>query len=293
MIIRVPHLPAAGETLLGGAFSTAPGGKGANQAVGAARAGGRVTLVACVGRDPLGDQALSGFRRDGIDVRYIRRDPKAPSGAALIFVAAGGENCIAVASGANLRLTPADVRRAAAAIRAAKVLVLQLETPLPAVEAAAALARRSGVPVILNPAPARALPDSLLRQVDVITPNETEAETLTGVRVDSPARAGAAADRLLERGASSVIVTLGRRGCYVAEGGRRSLVPAHRVRAVDSTAAGGIFNGALAVALGEGRSLLEAARFACAAAAVSVTRLGAQPSAPHRREIEALLGRRR
>jgi ribokinase len=293
MIIRVPHIPAPGETLLGGAFSTAPGGKGANQAVGAARAGGSVTLVARVGRDPLGDQALAGFRRDGINVAFVSRDPKAPSGAALIFVAKSGENSIAVASGANGRLMPADVRRAGAAIRSARVLVLQLETPLATVEAAAALARAAGVRVVLNPAPARALPDSLLRRVDVLTPNETEAELLTGIRVTSLAAASEAADVLIGRGAASVIITLGRRGSFVADGAVRRHVPGHKVRAVDTTAAGDVFNGALAVALGEGQALLEAARFATAAAALSVTRLGAQPSAPRRPEILALLRRGR
>jgi ribokinase len=292
MIIRLARLPKPGETVLGGEFSIAAGGKGANQAVGAARAGGRVTLVARVGRDMLGDKALAGFVRDGIHVGCVSRDPAAPSGAALIFVAKGGENSIAVAGGANARLSPADVRRARKAIGAAKLLVVQLETPLATVQEAASLATKAGVRVILNPAPARPLPDRLLRQVSILTPNETEAELLTGIKVNNLANAAKAADRLMARGVKTVIITLGRRGAFVADSSGKRLVPGFKVRPVDSTAAGDIFNGALAVALGEGRPLLEAVRFANAAAAISVTRLGAQPSAPSRREIDALLYRK-
>ncbi len=290
MIIR---LPRPGETLLGGAYALAAGGKGANQAVAAARAGGRVTFIARVGRDLFGDQALAGFRRDGLDVRFVRRDRTEPSGVALIFVARNGENCIAVAAGANARLAPADVRKARAAIAQASSVVLQLETPLEAVQAAAELAGRTGVRVILNPAPARPLPDTLLRRVAILTPNETEAERLTGVRVRDAASAAKAADRLLARGVRTVILTLGARGAFMAGPELRRLVPGFKVRAVDTTAAGDVFNGALAVALGEGRPLLEAVRFAHAAAAISVTRPGAQPSAPRRAEIERFLAAHR
>jgi ribokinase len=289
MIVRLDRIPRPGETILGGAFVTAAGGKGANQAVGAARAGGRVTFVARVGRDALGQQAVAGFVKDGIDVAHILRDARAPSGVALIFVAEDGENAIAVAPGANGRLSPADVRRAALSFAGAAVLVMQLETPLATVQAAANLAVRLGVRVILNPAPARPLPRRLLERVTVLTPNEHEAETLTGIRVADEASAARAAAKLRGRGVGAVIVTLGPRGSFVAGAAGERLVPGFRVKAVDTTAAGDVFNGALAVALAEGKSLFEAARFANAAAALSVTKLGAQPSAPRRRDIERLL----
>jgi ribokinase len=287
MIIQLDHLPRPGETLLGGTFSTAAGGKGANQAVAAARAGGRVALVACVGRDTLGREALAGYRRDRINTTHVRRDPVQPSGVALIFVARGGENCIAVAPGANHQLTSADVARAESAIAGARAVLLQLEIPLAAVRAALRLARRHRVPVILNPAPAQPLPRALLSQIDLLTPNETEAELLTGIRVRQPASAIRAARALRAQGVGTVILTLGARGALVATSEGEELVPGFKVKAVDTTAAGDVFNGALAVALGEGRPLVAATRFACAAAALSVTRLGAQPSAPTRKEIEA------
>lgn len=291
LIVRVPRIPRPGETILGGRFATAPGGKGANQAVAAARAGGRVTFVARVGRDAFGAQALAGFRRDGIDVRHVRRDPDAPSGVALIFVAADGQNSIAVAGGANANLSVADVRAARGAFARARIALFQLETPLATVAAGVELAVRHGARVILNPAPARELPDTLLRRVSVLTPNEIEAEALSGVKVRDPRSAEKAARRLLQRGVEAVIVTLGARGALVASAAGVELVRGFRVRAVDTTAAGDVFNGALAVALGEGRPLREAVRFANAAAAISVTRPGAQPSAPTRAEIERLLRR--
>jgi len=291
MIIRLDRIPRPGETILGGRFVTAAGGKGANQAVGAARAGGDVTFVARVGRDMFGDRALAGFEHDGIDVRYVARDRAAPSGVALIFVARDGENSIAVASGANGALSPADVRRASRAFSRAAVLVMQLETPLATVQAAADLAGRAGARVILNPAPARPLPGALLKRVSILTPNESEAGLLTGIAVTSDASAARAAARLRARGVGTVIVTLGARGALVADADGARLVPGFAVKAVDTTAAGDVFNGALAVALGEGRGMPEAVRFANAAAALSVTRLGAQMSAPRRREIDAFLKR--
>ncbi len=289
MIIRLDHIPRPGETILGGEFVTAAGGKGANQAVGAARAGGDVTFIARVGRDMFGEQAIAGFVRDGIHVEHVFRDATSPSGVALIFVAKDGENSIAVASGANGRLSPADVRKAKTSFAKASVLVMQLETPLETVHAAAELAAKAGVRVILNPAPARPLPDALLKHVSVLTPNESEAELLTGIKVNSEAAAARAADKLRARGVQTVILTLGARGAFVATAESRQLVPGFKVKAVDTTAAGDIFNGALAVALGEGQTLLDAVRLANAAAAISVTRLGAQPSAPTRKEIEKLL----
>ncbi len=289
MIVKLPHLPKPGETVSGGAFSTAAGGKGANQAVAAARAGADVSLVARVGEDSFGEQATAGFVDDGIDVRHVTRHPAAPSGVALIFVDDAGENCIAVAPGANAGLTPQDVDAAAELITEADVVVMQLETPIESVERAAALAREHGVRVILNPAPARELSDEILGNVSILTPNESEAELLTGIRVEDDAGAEQAARALVARGVDTVILTLGSRGAFVFEAGSGELVPSFKVQAVDTTAAGDVFNGSLAVSLAEGMPLTRAVRFANAAAALSVTRLGAQPSAPTRSEIEAFL----
>lgn len=289
MIIKVDRLPKAGETVLGSEFASAAGGKGANQAVAAARGGGKVTFIARVGTDVFGEKAVAGFRADGINVDYVFRDPDSPSGVALIFVAKDGENSIAVASGANARLLPPDVWQAKNVFPNAAVLVLQLETPLETVQAAAELAAGAGVRVILNSAPARPLPDALLNNLYLITPNEIEVESLTGVAVDGEAAANQAAEKLLTRGVQNVILTMGARGAFVAGEGIRQWVPAFKVKPVDCTGAGDVFNGALAVALAEGKSLLEAARFANAAAAISVSRLGAQTSAPTRKEIEQWL----
>ena len=285
MILRVARVPRTGETLLGGEFSTAPGGKGANQAVAAARAGGCVAFVARLGRDSLGDAALAGFRREGIAVSHVVRDPARPSGVALIFVGRDGENSIGVAGGANQRLSPRDVAAARGVISKARVLLLQLETPLRTVEAAARLASKAKVQVVLNPAPAQPLSDRLLRRVSVLTPNETEASLLTGIGVKDIPSAVRAARSLKRRGVGTVIITLGAKGALVADGQGEHWVRGFKVKAVDTTAAGDVFCGALAVRLAEGSPLLEAVRFAHAAAAISVTRAGAQPSIPSRREI--------
>jgi len=289
MIIKLDRIPRPGETILGGAFVTAAGGKGANQAVGAARAGGQVTFIARVGQDMFGDQAVAGFATEGINVDHVSRDKSNPSGVALIFVGKDGENSIAVAGGANAKLSPTDVKKAKAAFAGASVLVMQLETPLKSVVAAADLAAKAGVRVILNPAPAQSLPDNLLKCVSILTPNETEAELLTGIAVTDTASAAVAAAKLRARGVQTVIITLGSLGAFVATEDGGQLVPGFKVKAVDTTAAGDTFNGALAVALGEGKPLKQAVRFANAAAAISVTRLGAQASAPTRREIEKFL----
>ncbi|MEI7900630.1 MAG: ribokinase [bacterium] len=289
MIIKLDHIPRPGETILGGEFVTAAGGKGANQAVGAARAGGKVTFIARVGRDMFGDQAVAGFVKEGINTDHVSRDTSKPSGVALIFVAKDGENSIAVAGGANNGLSPADVKKAKNVFAGADMLIMQLETPLDTVQAAADLAAQAGVLVILNPAPALALPDKLLRRVSSITPNESEAERLTGIKVSNTQTAAKAADKLLACGVKTVIITLGSRGAFVVGDGVRKLVPGFKVKAVDTTAAGDTFNGALAVALVEGTTLENAVRFANAAAALSVTRLGAQTSVPTRNEIEKLL----
>jgi ribokinase len=288
MIIQVPRLPRPGETIIGGTFSMAAGGKGANQAVAAARAGGEVTLIARVGDDVFGAQAIEGFEKDGIDVRYIIKDKAAPSGVALIFVGDDGENSIGVASGANMCLMPDDIRSAKDELLSSNILVLQLESPLETVQKAAELASTAGIPVILNPAPARPLPDDLLEFISILTPNESEAELLTGVIVTDEASANEAAVRLRKHGIAVVIVTMGAEGAYVQSEMFTGMVPGFAVEPVDTTAAGDVFNGALAVALGENKSLPDAVRFANAAAALSVTRLGAQPSAPTRYEIDVL-----
>jgi len=290
MVVRVPHIPAPGETVLGGEFVMAPGGKGANQAVAAARLGAKVTLVARVGPDVFGERALAGFHQEGIITRYVTVDREAASGVALIFVDAAGENRIAVAPGANACLSPDDVQQAREAIEKADVLLLQLEVPTETVLAAAAVAHQAGVRVILNPAPAppNLLPAELLARVDILTPNESEAGLLTGTQVS----AEVAARRLAGQGVGAVIVTLGARGALIVTLDAQRLVPGFSVNAVDTTAAGDAFNGGLAVALAEGRPLAAAVRFASACGALATTRLGAQPSLPTVDEVEAFLAER-
>jgi len=289
MIVRVTRIPRPGETILGGEFMTAAGGKGANQAVAAARVGGRVSFIARVGRDSFGDSTVAALKRDGIDTHDVRRDRARPSGVALIFVADHGENSIAVASGANAALSARDIRVARSSFRGARVMLVQLETPLDTVRAALDEAHRAGVRVILNPAPAQALPVEVLKKIAVLTPNETEAELLTGIPVNDMRSATMAARKLRRRGVETVIITLGKRGALLATDEGEVLVKGFPVKPIDTTAAGDVFNGALAVALAEDRTLLEAVRFANAAAAISVTRRGAQPSAPRRAEVNQLL----
>ena len=287
MIMKLDRIPKPGETLLGGDFVTAAGGKGANQAVAAARAGGTVTLIARVGQDMFGERAVAGLVQNGVNVDHVQYD-KSPSGVALIFVGEDGENSIAVGSGANAKLSPSDVRKAKNAFATADVVIMQLETPLDTVQAAADLADATGRLVILNPAPAQSLPEKLLKKVSILTPNETEAELLTGIKVNDDASCGRAADILLRKGVETVIITLGSRGAFVASTASKQLVPGFKAKPVDTTAAGDTFNGALAVALAEGMPMIDAVRFANAAGAISVTRMGAQPSAPDRKEIEKL-----
>ncbi len=288
MVVKSRRIPAPGETVTGGTFVVAPGGKGANQAVAAARLGAEVTFVARVGADAFGDQAIAGYERDGILTDLIARDPERATGVALILVDERGENAISVASGANHALTPEDIDRAADRIRGADVLVMQLETPLSAVTRAAEIAAEAGVTVILDPAPApdEPLPTALLRHVTCIKPNETEAERLTGLPVRDEAGARAAAARLLEAGPRCAIITLGARGALLAEAGSMSLVPTIEIQAADSTAAGDAFTGALAYGLGSGLAMPDAVRLASLAGALSATRMGAQPSLPTRSELE-------
>jgi len=289
MIVQLPRIPRPGETILGGAFQTAPGGKGANQAVAAARAGADVTLLACVGDDAFGRAALAGFVTDGIGCEHVVIDPNAPSGVAQIFVGADGENSIGVASGANACLTPAHIENAAATIEAAGTILLQLETPLDTVKRAAEIGAAAGCRVILNPAPAQELPAELYPLLDIISPNETEAELLTGIAVTDESSAAAAATRLHDLGAGTVLITLGAEGVFQSAGADGKIVPAYAVDVVDTTAAGDVFNGNLAAALCRDLPLEEALVYAQAAAALSVQCLGAQPSAPTRRSIDGFL----
>lgn len=286
LVVRVPALPRPGETVLGGRFGSARGGKGANQAVAAARAGASTTIVARVGDDALGREAVAALRAEGIDTGHVSSTDDCPTGVALILVDSRGENCIAVAGGANDRLSPADVDRARAAIETADVLLVQLEVPVETILRAVEIARAAGCRVVLNPAPARELPGPLLAGVDVLTPNETEAALLAGARArPSPATAEA----LRELGPAAVVLTRGAEGAVVATATGVTPVPAFRVEPIDTVAAGDVFNGCLAVALAEGLDLSSAARFAAAGAAISVTREGAQDSAPRRDEIAGLL----
>jgi len=283
------RLPVPGETIIGRQFLMVSGGKGANQAVAAARLGADVTLIARVGNDVFGQNALTGFRTEGISTEWITQDASTPSGVALILVDSTGENVIVVAPGANAQLSPEHVRQAQAAIQTASVLLLQLEVPVDTVLEAARTAHASGVRVILNPAPAQALPEELVRLADVITPNQTEAAILAGAQGEAKPPE-ALAQRLLAMGAGAVAMTLGAEGALLVtkEGAERVASP--KVKAVDATAAGDAFNGALAVGLAEGLTLKEAAAFAVKAAAISVTRAGAQPSLPTRTEVLAFAG---
>ena len=285
MVITGRKLPAPGETVSGGRFMMNPGGKGANQAVAVARLSrrrGACTFIAKVGADLFGRETAANMKRDRIDAKLVV-DRKTASGTALILVDDRGQNVISVALGANGTLSPGDIAPFRKDIEGAAALLMQLETPIETVTAAAKIARAAGVPVILNPAPAKKLPPELLACVDWITPNETEAEILTGVKVTDAASAQKAVEALLRKGVRHALVTMGAKGVYC--GNCRRLYPAKRVKAVDCVAAGDTFNGAFVVALVEGKPCAEAIAFAQRAAAISVTRPGAQASVPFRREI--------
>ena len=285
MVIAGKKIPVPGETVSGGSFMMAPGGKGANQAVAVARLSakrGACVFIAKVGDDLFGRDTAVRMKKDGIAAHLVI-DRKEPSGTALILVDAKGQNVISVALGANGTLSPRDVAPFRTEIEDVGVLVMQLETPVETVAWAAKVAHDAGVPVILNPAPARKLPRTLYPCIDWITPNETEAELLTGVKVTDAASAAKATAALMKRGVGHVIITMGSKGVYC--GDCRRLFPCKKVKAVDCVAAGDTFNGAFAVALAEGKGCAEAIDFAQKAAAISVTRPGAQPSIPYRREI--------
>ncbi|NLH06354.1 MAG: ribokinase [Chloroflexi bacterium] len=289
LVVRAPRIPAPGETLLGGEFHTVPGGKGANQAVAAARLGARVSMVGRLGAADFATQLLANLEADGIDHSAVIQDASTTTGVALIVVADDGQNSIVVASGANMQVTPDDVDAAAETIAAADVLLLQLEIPLDAVQRAAEIAHEHGVPVVLNPAPARDLPADLLSRVDVLIPNESETALLTGLPVDTRAELEAAARTLLGRGVGTAILTLGARGAMLATGSEVEIIPTFKVQPVDTTAAGDAFVAGFSVALAEGKPVAEAVRWGNAAGALAATRLGAQTSLPRRAELEQLL----
>lgn len=292
LVAATERIPVAGETVIGSRFQTFPGGKGANQAVAAARLGASVAMIGNLGSDSFGTELNAGLQQAGVDTTAVRF-MDGSSGVALITTDATGNNSITVVPGANGQLLPADLDRNLGLIRGAGMLLAQLEIPLPTVEYLGALARENGIPFVLDPAPARPLPDSLMQSVTWLTPNETETcsllgNALPGLPADMLANA---ANTLLARGCENVVLKLGDRGCYVAlSNGARNLVPAFKVRAVDTTAAGDAFNGAMAVALLNGYAPMEAALWASGAAAISVTRHGAQPSMPTASEVARFLG---
>lgn len=291
LIIKVPDIPRPGETLLGGEFQTFPGGKGANQAVAAARAGGDVVFIGSVGDDDYGKAAVKGYKMDNINTENVKICKNVPSGIAMITISENGENAITVAPGANAKLVPADLDDAEEAFHEADYMLVQLETPIETVEKAVELCREFETRVILNPAPAADLPDQILAGTDIITPNETEAELLTGVVVSDEQSALKASRILHKRGINTVIITLGSEGAFLSDhkSNHHQMVAGFEVDVVDTTAAGDVFNGQLAVSLSEGMSIVEAIRSAHGAAALSVQNLGAQSSVPRREETDYFL----
>ncbi len=285
MVIISSNLPAPGETIIGGDFLMNPGGKGANQAVAAARLGGDTTFITKTGNDIFGKQAIHTFEKEGIHTEYISTDSNHPSGVALIMVDDKGENCISVALGSNGTLNSQDIDRASTQIKSSELVLMQLEIPLATVEYAAIMANNAGVKVVLNPAPAQELSNELLKSLYLLTPNETEAEMLSGIKVIDNATAAMAAAAIKALGVKNVIITMGASGAYVSTDSEEMMIDAPKVQAVDTTAAGDTFNGALVVALAEQSSFVEAVKFANLAASISVTKLGAQASVPYRKDI--------
>lgn len=290
MVIKSDRLPIPGETVIGGTFLMNAGGKGANQAVAAARQGGNVTFVSKTGNDVFGKQSVELYNSEGINTDYIFSDPKNPSGVALIMVDSHGENCIVVASGANGNLMPSDIEKTKNELEAADFVLMQLEIPIETVEYAAAVASKKGIPVILNPAPARTLSGKLLKCLYLVTPNETEAEILSGIKVFDWESAKQAANVISTKGVENVVITMGSMGAFIKEKNQYAIVEATKVDAVDTTAAGDCFSGTLVVGLSEGKTILESVRTACKASAIAVTRMGAQASIPFRNELSLLEG---
>ncbi|HAT1604635.1 ribokinase [Raoultella planticola] len=288
-ILNLESFPTPGETVTGHHYQVAFGGKGANQAVAAGRSGADIAFIACTGDDDIGERVRRQLQSDGIDVAPVRAVKDQSTGVALIFVNAEGENVIGIHAGANAALSVEQVEAEKARIAGAQALLMQLESPLESVLAAAKIAHQHQTTVVLNPAPARELSDELLALVDILTPNETEAEKLTGIRVENDDDAANAARVLHDKGIGIVMITLGSRGVWVSHEGQGRRVPGFKVQAIDTIAAGDTFNGAFVTALLEGIALDEAIRFAHAAAAIAVTRKGAQPSVPWREEIDEFL----
>ncbi|MFJ5444111.1 ribokinase [Pectobacterium sp. CHL-2024] len=288
-ILNLEQFPRPGETVIGEQYSVAFGGKGANQAVAAGRSGADIAFIACVGEDDIGTRICQQLSKDNIDVSAVEAISGETTGVALIFVNADAENMIAINAGANAAVTPDYLHHHQQHIIDASALLMQLESPLETVIAAAKLAHEHQTKVILNPAPARELPDELLSLVNMITPNETEAQFLTGITVETEDDAARAAQVLHDKGIETVLITLGSRGVWLSENGQGQRIPGYRVKAVDTIAAGDTFNGALVTALLENKPMSSAVKFAHAAAAIAVTRRGAQPSVPWREEIDAFL----
>jgi len=288
-ILNLESFPTPGETVTGNQYQVAFGGKGANQAVAAGRSGANIAFIACTGNDDTGERVRKQLASDNIDIAPVSVVAGESTGVALIFVNAEGENVIGIHAGANAALTTERVEAQRGIIAGAEALLMQLESPVESVLAAAKIAHENHTTVVLNPAPARVLSDELLALVDIITPNETEAEKLTGIRVENDDDAARAARALHDKGIGTVIITLGSRGVWVSANGEGRRVPGFKVKAIDTIAAGDTFNGALVTALLEGRAMDEAIRFAHAAAAIAVTRKGAQPSVPWRKEIDEFL----
>ncbi len=289
LAFRTGRIPVWGETLMGNEFKLGPGGKGSNQAVAAARAGGRVSFISKLGPDPFGEMARNLYKSEGIDTQFLFTTKSATGAAAIIVDAEKGENAIIVVPGACFEITAAEVNQARSLIAGSCVFIAQLELSLPVVEYGLAQARALGVPTILNPAPATPLPESIYQYIDYITPNETEAAALTGVPVATVADAEKAADAFLARGVRNAIITLGAQGAFVKNTRVKAHVPAVNAgKVVETTGAGDAFNGGFAVALSESMGLVEAVRFGCAAAGISITRPGTAPSMPTRSEIDAL-----
>ena len=287
MVVKTTHIPVPGETVLGGSFFMNPGGKGANQAVAVARLGGDVIFVSKMGNDVFGKQSFQLLEEEGINTAYIVSADELPSGVALITVDDSGQNSIVVAQGANATLIPEDIKQVLHEIEHCKIVLLQLEIPMPTVEFIVEFAAVKETTVILNPAPAAQLSDAMLKHIDIITPNESEASILSGIPVTDIESAKQAALAIQKLGVKTVIITLGPQGALILDQSEFQIVPARVVETVDSTAAGDVFNGGLAVALAEGKSIVDAVGFACEAAAFSVTRLGAQSSIPYRNELIA------
>lgn len=285
MVIKTQKFPSPGETILGGQFLMNAGGKRANQAVAAARSGGKVTYIGKIGNDIFGRQAVQQLKEEGINVDFVSVDEENPSGVALITVDSKGENSIVVAPGSNGTLSPDDFDKASHLLDESSFVLLQLEIPLATVEHIAEMAARKHKKVVLNPAPAAKLSDQLLRNISIITPNESEAELLTGIKVTDEPSALKAATLLHEKGIETVIITMGSAGAFLLNGGQYEIISAPKVEPVDTTAAGDTFNGALVVAMSEGKTMQQSIAFANKAAAISVTRIGAQSSVPYRKEI--------